>query len=483
MSENKKVKINSPLPRVSPESVGINTGDILNFINTADMKGLDLHSFMMLRDGKVYAEGYYKPYTPTTLQTVYSLSKSFTSFAVGLAVEDGILKLTDRVVSFFPESEYNNENGYMEQMTIKNLLSMSTGQEKEPPFDKISIENFFKITPHEAPGQIFRYNTSATYMLSAILKKKGIDLEEFLEERLLKHLGIEGLRWQRCPKGICYGGFGFSLIPECIAKFGQLLLNKGVWEGKRLISEAYLNEATSKIIRNSDDESQPNDWAQGYGYQFWQCRYNSFRGDGMYGQLCVVSPDKKAVFAVTSYSNDIQGILNVYYDTILTKFHDSEITVSAFNEQSKQFNEVLSGLKVKNDALQKLDFSSFAGKSYEAVTDREDENMIIKFNDNSVHIIQNAFINNNKSEYKYIFEESPKTFYGSYFMSDFNDTAIFTSCGMKEDGTLCFDMAMLELLKFLRIALKFEEDRISIICYDIQPDSNREIFKITAKEK
>jgi hypothetical protein len=298
------------------------------------------------------------------------------------------------------------------------------------------------------------------------------------KERLLKHLGIKGLRWQRSPEGICYGGFGFSLIPECIAKFGLLLLNKGVWEGKRLISEAYLNEATSKIIRNSDDESQPSDWAQGYGYQFWQCRYKSFRGDGMYGQVCVVTPGKQAVFAATAYTNDIQGVLNVYYETILAKFGDKSPVISPDKEKDKELKDKTADLKIKRDTLKNIDFSVYAGKTYEAVSDRQDEVLIIKFNENSVHIIQKAF----KSEFEYIFERQPKTFYGSYFMSEFKDTSIHTSCGMAHDGMLCFDIGMLELLKFIRMTLKFEDDKISVICYDIQPDSSRIIFETVVRE-
>ena len=474
------VKINAPLVRVTPESAGIAAEDVLNFINTARSKNIELHSFIMLREGKVFAEGYYKPYTPTTLQTVYSLSKSFTSFAIGLAIDDGVLKLTDKVVSFFPELEYNHENGYMEQMTIKNLLSMSTGQESELAFNNYSAEAFLKNAPHEASGQVFRYNTSATYMLSVILKTKGIDLESFLYERLLKHLGIEGLRWQRCPQGICLGGYGFSLIPECIAKFGQLLLNKGMWEGKRLISEAYINEASSKIIRNSDDESQPNDWAQGYGYQFWQCRYNSFRGDGMYGQLCVVSPDKKAVFAATSYCNDIQGILNVYYETILKKFRDSP----AVSEKSSLLKETLANLKVERDILAKFDFSSFAGKTFEAAMNNNVK-FLFKFKEHSVDVIMQRPIESIEAikEYNYSFEESPKISYGGYyFKPSFNDTVVYTSIGMKEDGTLCFDVRMLELLNSIHITIKPEGDKLSVNCYDYQPDNYNKFFEGIAKE-
>ncbi len=136
-------------------------------------------------------------------------------------------------------------------------------------------------------------------MLSAIIQKiTGITLLEYLTPRLFEPLGIEDAIWEKCPRGINTGGFGLSLMTEDIAMFGQLYLQKGQWEGKQLISSSWIEEATRSYISNGDNPL--SDWSQGYGYQFWRCRHNAYRGDGAFGQYCVVLPEKKAVIAITS---------------------------------------------------------------------------------------------------------------------------------------------------------------------------------------
>lgn len=174
------------------------------------------------------------------------------------------------------------------------------------------------------PGEVFRYNSIATYMLSESLKKKGIDLEHYLEEKLLTPMGISGTRWLRDPKGICVGGFGFSLYPEVIAKLGQMILQGGIWNGIQLVPKDYIDMATSKQIENGDDPD--SDWAQGYGYQMWRCRHNAVRGDGMYGQFCIIHKETDTVLAMTAVTSDMQGEMNAYYDEVLLKYQDEPLS-------------------------------------------------------------------------------------------------------------------------------------------------------------
>ncbi|MDR3085230.1 MAG: beta-lactamase family protein, partial [Christensenellaceae bacterium] len=280
-------EIGTPLPRIRPESAGVHPAAISRMIRSYAEKGLRIHSFLLVRDGKVYSEGYYAPYEPNLFQTVYSLSKSFTSVAMGIAEGEGILSLDEKIEDIFAEeirAAGTKPSKELSSLTVRNLLRMGTGQERENWSGTDHVLSFLKEPFHEMPGEYFRYNTSATYMCAATLWKKGVDLEAYLQEKLFGPLGISGAHWQRCLRGICTGGYGLSVLPEIIAKFGVLILNDGVFEGKQIIPKAYLDQAATKQISNA--HHSPNlDWQAGYGYQFWMCQNGSFRGDGMYGQL------------------------------------------------------------------------------------------------------------------------------------------------------------------------------------------------------
>lgn len=312
----------TPLPRVTPESVGVRSADVAAFVDEARARNINLHSFLMLRGDKVYAESYYAPYAPDQLQTVYSLSKSFTSVAIGIAAEEGILDLDEKIVDIFADELTEEPCEQLKALTLRHCLRMSTGQPREIPGPDL-LRAFLAMPFADMPGEVFRYNTMATYMLSATLNKRGIDLEKYLDEKLFAPMGISGLHWMRCLRGIPAGGYGLSLLPEVIAKFGILVKNGGAWEGKQLVPKAYLDLATTKQIDNSRDNN--GEWSYGYGYKFWMCRYDTYRGDGAFGQLCVVSPKKDAVLAVTAYTEDIQAELDDYFETILLKMSDEPL--------------------------------------------------------------------------------------------------------------------------------------------------------------
>jgi CubicO group peptidase (beta-lactamase class C family) len=302
----------------------------LALLDELDRKSIELHSLMILRHGKVVAEGWWAPYQPQTPHLLYSLSKSFTSTAVGLAIDEGLFSLDDKVISFFPEQLPAEVSDNLRAMTVRHLLTMSTGQteaerpmpSREPGSDWVAA--FLSFPVSHAPGSRFDYSTLATFMCSAILKKvAGIDLLDFLMPRLFAPLGIEMPVWQRTPDGISIGGSGLSLTTESIAKFGQLYLNKGVWNGKRLIPEHWIDLATSKQISN--DTGGEIDWSQGYGFQFWRSRYDAYRGDGAFGQYCVVCPARDLVVAITSSVTNMQDVLNCLWDKILPAVSDVEL--------------------------------------------------------------------------------------------------------------------------------------------------------------
>jgi CubicO group peptidase (beta-lactamase class C family) len=309
----------SALPRGTPQSQGISSSAILAFVKEADKKIDHLHSLMLVRHGHVVAEGWWSPYDASTRHELYSLSKSFTSTAVGLAIADGKLSLDDPVLKFFPDEAPAEPSGNLKAMRVRDLLCMSTGHQIEPRL-QASKESWVKTflaqpVPHK-PGTHFLYNTAATYMQSAIVQKvTGQTVLDYLRPRLFEPLGIENPNWGTSPQGISLGGYGLSVRTEDIAKFGQLYLQHGKWHGRQLVPATWVEMATSRQTSNG---SNPNsDWDQGYGYQFWRSRHGAYRGDGAFGQFCIVMPEQDAVVAITSGVGDMQAVLNLVWDKLL----------------------------------------------------------------------------------------------------------------------------------------------------------------------
>lgn len=307
---------------VSPESCGVSSGAICEFLSHGH--NLGLHSFVMLRNGKCVSEAYFTPYAPHKRHMLFSLSKSFTSIACAFAVQDGILRYEDKVAQFFPDKLIPEEK---KDLTIEHLLTMSVGTEEVDRFDGFDwIQDFLTILPAHTPGTHFRYDTSATFMVSAILTRLvNRSLECYLAEKLFAPLGIEEHHWEIAPDGTCKGGFGLNLRTRDIAKFGQFLLQKGMWEGKQLLAPTRIERATAKHIENGTPvEGQFCDWAKGYGYQFWRCEPDGvYRGDGAYGQFCIVMPKQDVVIAINSGTQDMQGILSAIWTTILPAISDT----------------------------------------------------------------------------------------------------------------------------------------------------------------
>jgi CubicO group peptidase (beta-lactamase class C family) len=325
-------QVTDKLPRSIPESEGVSSSGIINFLNAADTtKSVELHSFMFLRHGKVIAEGWWKPYGPDYKHILYSASKTFTATGIGLAVSENRLKLTDKVISFFPYSLPDTISDYMKELTVQNLLTMSVGQEPEPRSMGNNgdwINTFLSTKPVHKPGSVFMYNNMATFMLSAIVQQvTGQTLFNFLQPRLFKPLGIRGNDWDLNPQGINMGMIGLRLRTEDLAKFGQLLLQQGVWNNKQLIPKEWVKEATTfKIESNGGSpriSKENNDWAQGYCYQMWRGRNNSFRLDGMGGQFVVILPDLDAVVIFTANARNTQDELNFIHNYLIPSIKSS----------------------------------------------------------------------------------------------------------------------------------------------------------------
>ena len=358
----------SALPRSTPEAQGVSSVAILDFIQTANREVTEMNSFMLLRHGQVVAEGWWTPYSAETPHVLYSLSKSFTSTAVGLAIAEGKLKLEDPVLKFFPEdAPANPTNNNLKAMRVSDLLRMSVGHQTELRLtetnDMVWTKAFLAHPVPHKPGTHFLYNTPATYMQSAILQKAtGQTLFDYLRPRLFDPLGIEHPTWDTSPQKISLGGYGLNLRTEDIAKFGQLYLQKGQWHGKQLIPAAWVEAATAR--QTSNGSNPESDWDQGYGYQFWQCRHGFYRGDGAFGQFCIVMPALDAVVAITSGTRDMQGVMNLIWDKLLPAMGASPLPDNASGVKSLQ--QALSNLSIRRPqgAATSPNTSSVAGKKF-----------------------------------------------------------------------------------------------------------------------
>ena len=340
------------LPRSSPEQQGIASADLLAFVEAADKEIDTMNSFMLVRHGHVVAEGWWAPYERDTPHMLYSLSKSFTSTAVGFAIAEGKLNLDDQVIKFFADEAPAEPSENLRAMRVRDLLRMNTGNQTEAPiranFPSLQTETWTKtFLKHDVPfkpGTHFLYNSPATYMLSAIVQKvTGMTVLKYLRPRLFEPLGFKDPVWITSPQGINAGAYGLSVRTEEIARFGELYLRKGMWNGKQLLPATWVAQATS--MQTSTGSAPASDWDQGYGYQFWRSRHNSFRGDGAFGQYCMVIPELDAVVAITSGVRNMQQVMNLVWDKLLPAMKPGRLPENT--AARRQLEARLAALKVK----------------------------------------------------------------------------------------------------------------------------------------
>ncbi|MGN6125317.1 MAG: serine hydrolase domain-containing protein [Humibacter sp.] len=315
------------------EEQGVDPAAIRALIDDYDAdETQDPHAIVVVRHGAVIASAEWGPYAVSRPQLVYSLSKSFTSTAAGFAVAEGLLDLDTPAVDYFPEyadSVAEASRGIL----VRHLASMATGHLNDmiTSFDvdpRHPIRAFFATPPEREPGSVFTYNQLATYTLGAIIQRRsGLRLTEYLRPRLLEPLGIAPLGWQQQPAEVELGFSGLFAPAEAVAKLGQLYLDRGVWNGERLLSEEWVRQATSFQVDNAtpgDPDVASSDWDQGYGFQFWMARHG-YRGDGAFGQFCIVLPEHDAVVAITSQTLDMQDQLNRVWKHLLPAFGDTAL--------------------------------------------------------------------------------------------------------------------------------------------------------------
>ena len=292
----------------------------------------DLHSVMVVQHGKVLAEQFF---VPDTAHVLNSVSKTFTSTAVGFAISEGLLHLDDKIVDLFPESVPDNASDTLSRITIRHLLTMNSGHGKDPTGlvrsnDDDWVRGFMEWPIEYEPGTCYCYNSLGTYVLSAAVQKvTGQKVVDYLESRLWQPLGIEKPKWLESPAGINTGGWGLYLHTEDLAKMGLCILNGGKFAGRQVIPAEWVKEMSAKqvpccpagtnevLMRERNVDPATSDWLQGYGYQMWRCRHNAFRADGANGQYIIVIPEKDAVVVTTAQIGDMQEEINLIWDHIL----------------------------------------------------------------------------------------------------------------------------------------------------------------------
>ena len=309
------------LARCSLKEAGIDPLGVEAFLKEASR--YEMHSFMLARHGKVAFECYWAPYGPERPHLVHSFTKGLTATAVGILEGEGRLGLDDPVLSFFPEYHIEENGSYLGRMTIRHLLTMTCGHETEASRVGCDdpVEAFLRHPCTKEPGTHFFYNSMGTTVLGAIVKRvTGQNLFSFLQLRVFDPLGIQGISCDSCPSGIDQAGGGGHLKTEDMAKIALLYLQDGVWEGRRILPEGWVDHMSGVQFAGSSDRSHPDweDWRQGYGFQVWRCAPpDAFRFDGLYGQFGIVLKEYDTVLVTTCGETDTQGLLRLMWKYIL----------------------------------------------------------------------------------------------------------------------------------------------------------------------
>jgi CubicO group peptidase (beta-lactamase class C family) len=324
------------LPRSTPEAEHVSSVGILNFIEAAVASAHELHSVMIARHGRVVAEGWWAPYRSEAPHQLYSLGKIWISTAAGLAIAEGKLDLDAPVIEVFAGDLPAQPSEHLKAMRIRDLLRGGTGHSADAirtfRGDEQFVRSFMALPVPYPPGTHFVYNPPASVMVSLIVEKvTGERLSDYLRPRLFQPLNIEGPVFE-----VGAASYPAAARTEDLAKLGLLYLQKGIWQGKQVIPASWVNTATASQISTTNwaGGSPGAEWMQGYGYQFWRCRHNIYRGDGAFGQFCIVLPEHDAVVVITSESRNLQNILDLVWEHLLTAF-DSEDGKASAGSQSR----------------------------------------------------------------------------------------------------------------------------------------------------
>ena len=287
------------IERSTPEEQGVPSKALIELFDSLHcMPQTDIHSMIVMRHGKVVGEFYPAPFKAEYQHTQYSSSKTLVSIAVGIAIDDNRLRLTDRVATFFPEYLPDTVSARLAAMTVRDLLTMTSGIKPDWGMRAKTtewIKTFLGKNVENKPGEVFAYDSMVTYMLSAIVQKvTGMKVLDYLKIKLFNPMNISVVNWEESPEGVNTGGWGLHIQSESLAKVGQMWLDGGVWKGEQLVSRKWITQMSTRQANGGD---------YGYGYQTWMCAYpGAVRADGALGQYVIVVPEKDVVIVLTEAS-------------------------------------------------------------------------------------------------------------------------------------------------------------------------------------
>lgn len=314
------------LPRATPAEVGVDPAGVHAFLDGLARRRIEMHSLLVLRHGRVCAEGYWTPHAPAYAPLLYSLSKTFTSAAVGLAVADGLFGYDDRLVDLFADV-VDAAGPLSSSIRVRDCLAMATGHTADvvPTLGlarapgRLPWRLALAEEPAGQPGRTFQYNQFATWTLAEIVRHaSGRTVLDWLAERVFGPLGIDGATWDTDQRGRLLGYSGLHLRPEAVASFFQLLLDGGVRGGERLLPVEWISQYARPQVSTAGEASP--DWAQGYGWQVWRDTQGGHRGDGAFGQFGVLVPSLDAVVVTTAMTLRMQEILDEVWACLLPAF-------------------------------------------------------------------------------------------------------------------------------------------------------------------
>ena len=327
----------------TPESQGVSSEAILKFIDGCE-KAFDagpagaFHGFVIVRHGKVIAEGSWKPFdTLNETHMLYSHSKSFTSSAIGFLADEGKIDLDERIVDIFSNEVPTKVSENLKQLRIRDLLTMNVGKKDHllraggDWVKEFLAQDFFR-----KPGTGFKYDSDATYMLAVIVERKsGERMMDYLKRKMFDKIGIEKAWTTTSPQGIPCGGWGMNMTTRELARFGQLYLNRGKWGDEYVLSPFWVDLATARHTWSGWQNvgvkalGEGSDWEQGYGFQFWRCTHGAYRADGAYGQYTVVLPEQDMVVSIHAGLGNMQTELNLIWDNLLPAVQDAPLPENA----------------------------------------------------------------------------------------------------------------------------------------------------------
>lgn len=293
-----------------PEKEGIKSSDILRYIETLENSNLSTHDLIIMRNGKIIFEKYWKPFDKTFLHRMYSVTKSFVALAIGFCEQDGLLGLDDPIVKYFGDELKNQTDENMKNQTIRHMLMMATakpdwGWMQAKPKDR--VQHYFKnsLEASRPSGTTFCYDSSGSFVLGALVERlTGMELMQYLRKKFLDEIGFSKEAYMlKCPGGYSWGDSGLVCTPQDLLKAAMFCMNKGKWNGKQILNEKYIDAAVTKQIDN-DESGIGGTEGQGYGYLIWMSYGKAFFFNGMGCQLALCIPEKDIIMI---YNGDNQG--------------------------------------------------------------------------------------------------------------------------------------------------------------------------------